>query len=139
MQRIKVTNHSDLVAVSLGVTRPEDVRSIEIDALVDTGATHLILPEDVVSRLGLADLEWSEARLADGKLIPTRRVGGVRLDLLGRDTITTAYVFPAGTMPLIGQIPLEDLDFVVNPRDQSLMPNPQHPRGRAIDVLSGAF
>ena len=138
MQRIKLTNWLDAERVRLGQIGPEDVRSVELDALVDTGATTLILPADVADRLGLIVLNETWARLADGSRAPTKRVGGIKLEILGRDMLTSGYVLPAGTTPLIGQIPLEELDLVVEPRSGSLRTNPNHPDGQIIDILKAA-
>jgi clan AA aspartic protease len=135
MQMIKLTNWLDAERARLGEIQPESVRSLEVEALVDTGATHLILPADVADNLGLTVMGATTAELADGSLIPTRRVS-VQLEILGRDMLTAAYVLPAGTMPLIGQIPLEDLDLIVEPRSQTL--RLRDPKGRVVKILSAA-
>ena len=135
MQKIKLTNSYDAERVRRGELAADAVRSLEIDALVDTGATTLALPADVADRLDLTVMEEKTVRLADGSVVPTRRVL-VGLEILGRDMVATAFVMPAGTMPLIGQIPLEELDLVVEPRDQSL--RVKHLDGRHAYILSAA-
>jgi clan AA aspartic protease len=137
MQKIKLTNWFDAERARRGEIAASEVRSLEVEALVDTGATTLILPADLADRLALTVLEERQARLADGSLVPTKRVS-VELEILGREMLTSAYVLPAGTIPLIGQIPLEELDLIVDPRNHSLRPNPAHPDGRIIDILSAA-
>jgi hypothetical protein len=52
--------------------------------------------------------------------------------------LTSAYVIPAGTIPLIGQIPLEELDLIVDAKRQELRPNREHPDGPIIDALAAA-
>jgi len=47
-------------------------------------------------------------------------------------------VMPAGSAPLVGQIPLEELDLIVDPRGQELRPNPEHPDGPVLDALLAA-
>jgi clan AA aspartic protease len=138
MEKIRLTNWLDAERARLGEIDASAVRSLEVDALVDTGATTLILPADVADRLGLTVMEKAWATLADDSLVPTRRVGGIRLEILGRDMLTTAYVLPAGTMPLIGQIPLEELDLIIEPRTHVLRLNPKHPNGRIIDIRATA-
>jgi clan AA aspartic protease len=138
MQKIKLTNYADIVRAQGGHLAPEGVRSIEVDALIDTGATTLVLPADVVAKMGFAHVEVKKMRLADGSLVDSPRVTGIHLEICGRDMLTSAYVMPAGTTPLVGQIPLEELDLVVDARRQELRPNPEHPDGPILDALAVA-
>ncbi len=138
MQKIKLTNYSDIVLAERGHLRREQIRTMEIEALIDTGASTLILPADVVAHLGFAQVEVRKMRLADGSLIDSPRVSGIHLEICGRDMFTSAYVMPAGTTPLIGQIPLEELDLIVDPKRQELRPNPEHPDGPIIEALAAA-
>ncbi|HVZ86520.1 MAG TPA: aspartyl protease family protein [Polyangia bacterium] len=138
MQKIKITNSADIIRAQDGHLAPEQIRTTEVDALIDTGASTLILPADVVARLGFTQVEVKKVRLADGSLIDSPRVTNIRLEICGRDMLTSAYVMPAGTTPLVGRIPLEELDLVVDARRQELRPNPEHPDGPVIDALAAA-
>lgn len=84
MTKIQLTNHGDLEKAEDGTLPPEQVRTIEIDALVDSGCTMLVLPEDVVTRLGLREKRRSTVRYADGRVASVRRVGGLAVEILGR-------------------------------------------------------
>jgi predicted aspartyl protease len=66
--RVKLTNAIDEALVRRGMLTPEQVRSYEADALVDTGAVRCILPPHVVERLGLAIIGQRVAEYADGRL-----------------------------------------------------------------------
>jgi clan AA aspartic protease len=93
MAHIKLTNHTDKQNAAQGVLRPEDVRTVEIEALVDTGgATMLVLPADVVARLGLPHGGTRRVRYADGKAHEVPWVGGVRIEILGREMTCDALV-----------------------------------------------
>src|SRR5262245_2532306 len=138
MQLIKLTNSYDEERVVLGESRPEDVRWAEIEALVDTGATMLVLPADVVERLGVRTMGHRNVRYADGRTAPVPWVGGIRIAILGRETIVTALVEAAGTVPLIGQIPLEELDLLVDPKSRELRVNPASPDAPLLDILTAA-
>ena len=138
MQKIKLTNSADIIRSQDGHLAPEKVRTLEVEALVDTGASTLVLPADVVAQLGFAQVEVKKVRLADGSLIDSPRVTNIRLEICGRDMLTSAYVMPAGTTALIGQIPLEELDLVVDSKRQELRPNPEHPDGQIVDILTAA-
>jgi clan AA aspartic protease len=138
MNRIKLTNNSDLVLFRHGIVAAEEVRSIELDALIDTGAVMLALPEDVVARLGLAAGPKTKVRDALGRSAEVGLTSDIRFEMLGREMLCDAYVLPVGAMPLIGQIQLEALDLVVDPRVQEVRVNPEHPDGPILDLLACA-
>ena len=89
------------------------MRTLTVEALVDTGAVTMVIPEDVARALGLSVLQMRTVTLADGTTREIAKVGGLRIEILGRQMLCDAYVTPAGSTPLIGQIPLEDLDLIV--------------------------
>ena len=100
-------------------------RSVEIQALVDTGATRLYLKPSVINALGLQSVRSIQSRTTNGDRL--RQVyDPVRLDLMGRSGIFEVVEVDEAVPNLLGQIPLEDLDFIVDPRGQRLIPNPEH-------------
>jgi clan AA aspartic protease len=108
---------------------------VEIEALVDTGATMLMLPADVVARLGVPIRGTRRVRYADSRVEEVSRAVGIKLEIQGRDAVVSALVGPAGSTPLIGQIPLEEMDLVVDPRSRELRPNPASPDAPLLDLL----
>src|ERR1022692_1696335 len=138
MQPITLTNSYDEENVGRGHLRPDQVHTIEIEALVDTGATMLVLPSDAVSRLGLLVAGYRRVRYADGRTAEVPWVSGVGIKILGRETVTNALVEAAGTTPLLGQIPLEELDLLVDPKSRELRVNPASPDAPLLDILSAA-
>src|SRR5262249_22968457 len=83
MPKVRLTNFEDLVALREGRIVAERVRSIEVDALVDTGATMLMIPEDVRVALGLPVTGERSVRYANGSTARIPRVAGVWLEVLG--------------------------------------------------------
>jgi clan AA aspartic protease len=138
MQKITLTNSYDEEDVTRGHRKTGDVRSTEIEAMVDTGATMMVLPADAVSRLGLLPAGYRKVRYADGRVAEVPWVSGIRITILGRDTVINALVEAAGTTPLIGQIPLEELDLLVDPKSRELRVNPASPDAPLLDLLSAA-
>jgi clan AA aspartic protease len=132
---MKLVNSGDLRLARDGLLASEQVRSIEVEALVDTGATDLVLPADVVAKLGLPEIDQREIRLADGSVRIVSKVSELRLEILGRRMGSDAYVMPEGSTPLIGQIQLEDLDLIVDPRSRELRVNPDSPGIARGDLL----
>lgn len=116
MTDLKLWNYTDLEDVRRGLLPPQAVRHVSVEALVDTGAvTTLVIPEDVARALGLSVVQVRKVTLADGTKRDIPVMGGLRIEILGRQMNCDAYVTPAGSTPLIGQIPLEFLDLVVDP------------------------
>jgi clan AA aspartic protease len=138
MQTIKLTNSYDEEYVARGDLPADRVRSTEIEALVDTGATMMVLPADAVSRLGLLPAGYRKVRYADGRTAEVPWVSGVGITILGRQTVTNALVEAAGTTALIGQIPLEELDLLVDPKSRELRVNPASPDAPLLDMLAAA-
>lgn len=138
MQPIKLINSYDEERALSGEYGPEQVRSVEIEALVDTGATMLVLPTEVVERLGLRVAGHRKVRYADGRVASIPWVAGIKIVILGRETVVTALVEGVGTTPLIGQIPLEELDLLVDPKSRELRVNPASPDVPLLDILTAA-
>jgi clan AA aspartic protease len=135
MAKLKLENSVDRGNAAAGRLDPSLVRRIEIDALVDTGATHLAIPAHVAEVLGLAELKRSKAKLADGTIAEFRVVTDLMIEICGRKMACDALVLPAGAEPLIGQIPLEGLDLVVDPKSRDVAVNPASPDMPLFDLL----
>ncbi len=122
----EVANCEDVVQAKKGFLPPEHVRRNRITGIVDTGATRLVLPESVVSALGLPEAGQITVRFADGRREPKAIVGAVQLEIQGRSSVFTAVVEPGRTDALIGAIVLEELDLVPDCSGQALLPRDPH-------------
>lgn len=139
MAKIKLTNNTDIENASRGDLDPTAIRSVEMEGLVDTGATMLVLPADVVERLGVAIEGHRTVKCANGTIAKVPRATGVRIEILGRDMTCDALVEAAGTTALIGQIPLEGLDLVVDPKSRDVTVNPASPDSPLMDLMAVAM
>lgn len=111
--------------VELRNPRRPELGVVEIDALADTGAMHLCIPPEIRDRLGLEAADDKPVTLADGTHRMVAYVGPVELRYGGRTGYTGALVM--GDEPLLGQVPLEDMDLIVVPRTREVIPNPLSP------------
>jgi len=102
-----------------------DIRPVEIEALADSGAVHLCIPEHIQIQLKLAEIDKKEVILADGsrKLVPY--VGPIEIRFKNRIGFGGALVM--GDQPLLGLIAMEDMDLVINPKTKTLDVNPSSP------------
>jgi predicted aspartyl protease len=131
----KIENLNDSIKVNDGLLDVRELRMVEInDALVDTGATMLSLPRKMVAQLGLKKCRKRTARTTAG-IVSFDIFEPVRLTVQERDCIIEVAEIPDDCPPLIGQIPLELLDFVVDPAGQRLLGNPDHGGEQMIDMF----
>jgi len=138
MIKVKITSWEDRALVERGLISPERARQVEIDALADTGAIGMAIPEDMAEKLGAPVVRHTTVRVADGRAIPVDYVGPLWIEVLGRSMIGEAVVLPRGTTPLLGAVQLEMMDLVVVPSTGEVITNPAHPDGPILPMLSAA-
>lgn len=130
-----VENIEDLWKAESGEIADDDVRRIEVqDALVDTGAMMLSMPKRLISQLGLRPFRKRTVRTVGG-IVEITLYSGVRVTVQGREFNGDVAEIPDDCPVLIGQIPLEGLDFVVDPIHQRLIGNPEHGGEHMIDIF----
>jgi predicted aspartyl protease len=122
----KIENLRDVFAAEQGSLPAEKVRRVEVvDAMADTGATFLSLPKRYINLLGLGHYRQRRMPTSGGN-IDAARYEAVRLTVQGRDCTVDVVEIGDDCPVLIGQIPLEAMDWVVDPRGQKLIGNPEH-------------
>jgi predicted aspartyl protease len=131
----KIENLADLYDVSKGALAQEKVRAVEVtDALVDTGATLLSMPRRLIQQLGLQQHKTRRARTSGG-VVEFGVYEAVRLTVQGRDCVVEVAEVPDDCPVLVGQVPLEVLDYVVDPVGQRLLGNPDHGGEQMMDLF----
>jgi predicted aspartyl protease len=125
---LEVINHQDQIAQRLGFLAGDKVRRTKLSGVVDTGATRLVLPEKIVSLLGLPKTGKAGVRFADGRRDEKDVAGDAEVEIQGRSGVFSAIVEPGRSDALIGAIVLEELDFIADCITQSLVPrDPKQP------------
>ena len=111
--------------IQLRNPRLPELEAVEVDALADTGAVHLCIPPHIQLQLRLEEMDTKEVILADGnrKLVPY--IGPIELRYKNRVGFSGALVM--GDAPLLGAIPMEDMDLVVVPKTRQVIVNPLTP------------
>ena len=120
--QLKLINSVDLSNVRHGIIPESKVRSIEVSGIVDTGAVMLSLPLDLVEKLGLDQIGQRRVRYANGQPDTKPVAGGVFLEIQGRQALVDCLVQEPGSPVLVGQVPLELMDWAVHPQEQRLIP-----------------
>jgi clan AA aspartic protease len=124
---IELINEDDLSAVRRGNIGHDEVRCITINALVDTGAAMLAINENIQEYLQLPVRRTQKSQMANGQIIECPIVGPVELKFKNRQIGCWALVLPGDSEPLLGYIPLEEMDVMIHPNRQELIVNPDHP------------
>jgi len=123
---IMLENLEDLWTARRGALAADAVRSVVVpDALVDSGATLLSLPTRVIHQLGLRPVTTKKVTSSTGPGEATI-YDTVRLTVMGRSCTMDVIEVPDSVPALLGQIPLEHLDFTIDMRSQKLVGNPAH-------------
>jgi predicted aspartyl protease len=121
-----IENAGDVYAASRGLIPADQVRRVVLPAmLVDTGATLVSLPTALIRQLGLAQVSTKRVTASTGPAT-AGLYEAVRLTVQGRFCTMDVLEVPDGVPALLGVIPLEHLDFVVDPKGQRLIGNPAH-------------
>ncbi len=124
---MELENTVDREVVSRGLRDESTVRRTTVDGVVDTGAVMLVLPEDVVDRLGLRTQREVVVAYAN-EYLETRQVAGpVTVQIGNRFTNADCIIGPPSSEPLIGQIVLEALDLMADCGSRTLAPRPESP------------
>lgn len=111
--------------IKLSNARNVDLKPIEVDSIVDTGATYLCITETVALQLKLEELQKREVKLANGHITEVPYVGPIKVEFEDRICFVGAMVM--GDTVLLGAIPMEDMDLIVHPKLLKLSVHPERP------------
>jgi clan AA aspartic protease len=120
VERITLVNVYDEGDFRRGRIKEAEVRQTKLRALVDTGATNIVISEKTRQKLGLAITETGEVRLGNGKKEPCAYTEWVTIRWKDRQAVCEAVVLPHARETLLGVIPLEQMDLKVNVVEQKL-------------------
>jgi clan AA aspartic protease len=111
--------------ISLENPKNSNLKPIEVEALVDTGALHLCIPKHIAIQLELEELHKREVTTADGERHVCPYVGPIEVRFENRGCFTGALVL--GDEVLLGAVAMEDMDILVSPSKQTVILNPESP------------
>ena len=133
-QKAKLSNAGDIYRAESGDITDTQVRAIEVEFLVDTGAAMVCLPVNLVEQLGLRKMHERQVMTANGTVL--RRVySAVLITVMDREANMDVMELPPGTPPLLGYLPLEALDLYPNPKEGRLEGNPKYDGKMVMDLL----
>lgn len=124
---IELLNGEDLSDARRHRIGEEEIRRFPLNIMVDTGSYYLCINETIREALGLSIIETRKGQLASGDVVEYNVAGPVEIKFKNRRCNVDAMILPGDAQPLLGAIPLEDLDVLIDPLRQELIVNPLSP------------
>jgi hypothetical protein len=129
---IELRNNGDIELNRRKYIGEEDIRKVNINILVDSMTMLPSINEEIRQALGLEIIDHRVSQLADGRRIELPVAGSIEVRYEGRFCTTNALVLPDDTEPLLGTIPMEEMDLWINPSRNLL--TAVHPEGPIMSL-----
>ncbi|RYY61660.1 MAG: clan AA aspartic protease [Chitinophagaceae bacterium] len=128
---IDLANGEELLLVRRNIIDRDEVKRLSTNMLVDSGSLYMCINEHMQELLQLPWLRKHWAQLADGQRQEYDLVGPVEVRFKNRVCHASALVLPGDSEPLLGVLPMEEMDVLVHPQRQELIVHPDHPEALA--------
>ncbi len=125
--KVELENFADRFIFLDKKIEEEEIRRYQMEAIVDTGAVMLMLPQDVVEKLGLKIARTVVVSYANEEREERPVAGTVTIKIGDRFMNTDCIVGPPLSEALIGQVIMEELDLIPDCQKQTLSPRPESP------------
>ncbi len=132
---IELINATDLVLSKRHMIGEEEVKRMRINILVDSGAYMMAINDTIQAQLDLPFVEKRKAQMASGDVIEYEVVGPLMIKFANRTATCSAFVLPGDSEPLLGSIPMEEMDVLIHPQRQELIVNPEHPNYAQLNMI----
>ena len=133
-EKVLIKNFADIILADKGYINPSEIRSVEIDAIVDTGAAYLCLPPKVIQDLGLPYAFSKQVSTGNGRL-ELKIFRGAEIIIRDRSIEMQVMENKDDNIPaLIGYLVLEEMDLVIHPKTQEITGNPINDGKWIIDM-----
>ena len=129
---IELLNGGDIALNRRGFIEENEVRRITVSMLVDRRTMLPVINEEIREALGLPIIDHRPSQLADGTRIELPVAGSIVVRYAGRFCTTNALVLPGDSDPLLGAIPMEEMDLWISPARNML--TPVHPEGPVMSL-----
>jgi clan AA aspartic protease len=124
---IILINGGDIEMAKRHIIGEEEIKRMTVKMMVDSGPYMMAINETIQEQLDLSFIEKRKAVLADGSVQEYDVVGPIHVKFENRTAICSAMVLKGDSEPLLGAIPMEEMDVLIHPRRQELVVNPEHP------------
>ena len=124
---IELINAGDIEMARRHIIGEEEIKRMRVKMLVDSGAYFMAINQSIQAQLELPFIEKRKAIMADGSIVEYDVVGPIEVKFKNRRCSVDAFVLNGDNEPLLGAIPMEDMDVLIHPLQQELIVNPEHP------------
>ena len=131
---VQIENFYDIALRETGSEPDRTVRGASVRALADTGTALLCLHKDTIEELGLRFARSAKVRTGNG-IVERAIYRAAQITISGRGYVGEVMEIPDDVSPLVGYIPLENLDLVVDSRSSQVVPNPENGGEYTLDLL----
>ena len=118
---ITLKNVKDIIIAENKLIPNHRIRQVTVNALVDSGAWTMVINESTREELGLEEGRTAPGTLADGTEAEYKLAGPLEISWKDRSVICEALVIPNADENLLGAIPLEAMDLIINPRTEKVV------------------
>jgi clan AA aspartic protease len=124
---IILTSVEDVMLAKRHIIGEDEIKQVSLTMLADSGAYMMAINETIQSQLELPFIEKRKVQVADSRVEEYDVVGPVHVKFANRKATCNAFVLPGDGEPLLGAIPMEEMDVLIHPQRQTLIVNPEHP------------
>lgn len=124
---IELINEDDRAMARRHIIGEDEIRRLRVSMMVDSGAYMMAINDTIQSQLELPTIDRRKVQLASGEVVEYEVVGPIFIKFANRTAISNAFVLPGDAEPLLGAIPMEEMDVLIHPQRQELVVNPMHP------------
>jgi len=124
---IELINADDIALARRNIISQDEIKRVNISMLADSGAFMMAINDNIQEILQLPFKEKRKAVMADGTVVEYDVVGPVEVKFKNRTATCNAFVLSGDAEPLLGAIPMEEMDVLIHPQRQELLVNPEHP------------
>lgn len=124
---IELINAVDQEMARRNLMDTDEIKRLHINMMVDSGAYMMAINETIQAQLELPLIERRKVQVADSRVVEYDVVGPIHVRFANRKATCNAFVLPGDSEPLLGAIPMEEMDVIIHPQRQELIVNPAHP------------
>ena len=124
---IELINTVDIDLARRHIIGEEEIKRMHLSMLADSGAFMMAINETIQSQMEFPFIDKREVQLTSGQVVECDVVGPIDVRFANRRAICSAFVLPGDSEPLLGAIPMEEMDVLIHPKRQELVVNPKHP------------
>ena len=118
---LTLRNSEDVTLVKRGFMKPENIRTVTVTAIVDTGSYSLMLDEETTQKLGLGKTGEQRIRIANGERVVCPVTTPVEINWKDRQSVMRVITIPGLPQTLLGLLPMEEMDLIVHPNKHELV------------------